>query len=80
MSDVPVFSCLTSAGAEVPAIGVCVEVSWLIETAFGPANSRLLADPGEGELNLSATEGPVGEVRGSIRKHTVLINTDTWTR
>ena len=41
-------SCLTSEGDEVPATGVCVEDSWAAEMEFGPANSRLLADPEKG--------------------------------
>ena len=38
------------------------------ETVVEPANSRLLADPGDGELNLSATDGPVGDDKGSVQK------------
>ena len=42
----------------------CVEVPGVGEVD-GPENRRLLAEPGDGELNLSATEGPVGDNKGS---------------
>lgn len=46
-------------------VDVCV-IDVTVPVTVAPPNSLLLALPGEGELNLSAAEGPDGDCRISV--------------
>ena len=49
-------------------VAPCDEVPGVGELAVTEEKRRLFAEPGDGELNLSITDGPVGDNKGSDKK------------
>ena len=72
VSATPLFNCFTRVG--VFTIAPCDDVPGVGELAVTDEKRRLFAEPGDGELNLSITDGPVGDNKGSDKKEKYVNN------